>query len=97
MHQMQPIRSVPPILPISSLRQNQDSILNEMDKEPVILSQRGEARAVLVSIEQWNHMVELLESYRGVLRAEANRAQATNEYIEANTIKEALAIYNEQV
>ena len=96
MHKLQPIRPVPPIRPISSLRQNQDSILDAMDKEPVILSQRGSERAVLVSIEQWNHMVELLEMYRGTMLAESKRLQAENEYIEADTLKEAIAIYREQ-
>jgi prevent-host-death family protein len=90
-----PIRSIPPIRPISSLRQDQDSILNAMDKEPVILSQRGRERAVLVSVEQWNHLVELLEMYQGIWRAEADKAQAKNEYIHANTLTEALAIHNE--
>ena len=96
MHKLQPIRPVPPIRPISSLRQNQDSILDAMDKEPVILSQRGSERAVLVSVEQWNQMVELLEMYRGLMRAEFARMEGENEYIEADTLAEALAIYREQ-
>lgn len=91
----QPIRSIPPIRPISSLRQDQDSILKTMDKEPVILSQHGRERAVLVSVEQWNHMVELLEMYQGLWRAESDKMQAKNEYVTANTLTEALAIHNE--
>ena len=91
----QPIRSIPPIRPISSLRQDQDSILSTMDKEPVILSQHGKERAVLVSVEQWNHMVELLEMYQGIWRAESDKTQAKNEYVNANTLTDALAIHNE--
>ena len=90
------IRSVPPVRPISSLRQQQDSILNTMDKEPVILSQHGRERAVLVSVEQWNHMVALLEMYRGIWRAESARVQAENQYVHADTLTEALAIHKEQ-
>lgn len=89
------IRSIPPIRPLSSLRQEQDSILSVMDKEPVILSQRGRERAVLVSVEQWNHMVELLEMYQGMWRVEAEKAQAQNDYVHANSLKEALALHNE--
>ncbi|MEZ4663733.1 MAG: type II toxin-antitoxin system prevent-host-death family antitoxin [Caldilineaceae bacterium] len=96
MHNVQPIRSIPPVRPISSLRQEQDSILDAMDKEPVILSQRGRERAVLVSVEQWNHMVALLEMYQGIWRADLAQMQAENEYVEANTLTEALAIYREQ-
>ncbi len=92
----QPIRSVPPIRPISSLRQDQDSILSTMDQEPVILSQRGRARAVLVSVEQWNQMVDLLELYRSGWRAEGERSRAANDFVEANTIAEALAIQDRQ-
>jgi len=96
---MQPlssIRPVPPIRPLSSLRQDQDSILNAIDKEPVILSQRGRERAVLVSVEQWNHMVALLEMYQSIWRAESTKMQTTNTYIHADTLTEALAIYREQ-
>ncbi|MCB0084594.1 MAG: type II toxin-antitoxin system prevent-host-death family antitoxin [Caldilineaceae bacterium] len=96
MHNIQPIRPIPPVRPISSLRQDQDSILDAMDKEPVILSQRGRERAVLVSVEQWNHMVALLEMYQGVWRADLAKLQTENEYIEANTLKEAMAIYRKQ-
>ena len=93
---LQSIHSVPPIRPISSLRQDQDSILNTMDQEPVILSQRGRERAVLVSVEQWNQMVELLETYRSGWRAEGERIQAANDFVEADTIAEALALHQLQ-
>lgn len=96
MHNLSSIRTVPPIRPLSSLRQDQDAILSTMDKEPVILSQRGRERAVLVSIEQWNQMVALLAMYQAHWRAEADRVQAANEYIHADTLQEALAIHREQ-
>lgn len=96
MHNLASIRSVPPIRPLSSLRQDQDAILNTMDKEPVILSQRERERAVLVSVEQWNHMVALLEMYQGIWRAESDRVQAENDYVQADTLKEALALHRAQ-
>ena len=67
-----------------------------MDKEPVILSQRGRERAALVSIEQWNHMVALLEMYQSFWRAEAKRLEHEHEYIEADTRTEAIAIHKAQ-
>lgn len=93
MHKLQTVRPVPPIHPISSLRQDQDSILSAMDREPVILSQRGRERAVLVNVEQWNQMVELLEMYRNEWRAEGEAVQAKGDFVEANTLKDALAIH----
>ena len=97
MHTLQPIRPIPSVRPISSLRHNQDQILAAMDEEPVVLSQRGSERAVLVSVEQWNQMVELLETYRGVWRLESLNAQAANDYVEADTLSEALADGKESV
>lgn len=67
-----------------------------MDNEPVILSQRGRERAVLVSVEQWNHMVDLLEMYQGIWRAESNRVRPESDYIHADSLTEALAVHAEQ-
>ena len=96
MFSTQPIRVIPPIRPFSSLRQDQDSILDTMDKEPVILSQRGKERAVLVSVEQWNQMVSLLEMYQSVWRSEANKVRVKDDYVDANTLTEALTKHVEQ-
>ena len=95
MYKLQSGQSVPPIRPISSLRQDQDSILSTMDQEPVILSPRGRERAVLVSVTQWNQMVELLEMYRSVWRTEAERIEKEDDFVHADTLAEALADHNE--
>lgn len=66
---------MPPTIPISNLRNDQDEILAMMDEQPVMLTQRGKARAALVNIEQWNHLMDLLEMYRAYWRAESTRVQ----------------------
>jgi hypothetical protein len=43
---------------------------------------------------QWNQMVALVEMHQGIWRAEAKRVQAENEYVHADTLKEALAIHS---
>ena len=68
-----------------------------MDEEPVIRSQRGRESAILVSVEQWNHLVALLEMHRSIWRAESTRVQAENQYVHADTLTEALALYKEQL
>jgi len=68
-----------------------------MDEEPVIRSQSGWERAVLVSVEQWNHMVALLKMYRSIWHAESDRVQAENQYVHADTLTDALVIYKEQL
>ncbi|MFN8445172.1 MAG: hypothetical protein U0175_30570 [Caldilineaceae bacterium] len=39
-------------------------------------------------------MVALLEMYQGMLRAELNKAQTEQEYVNADSLSEALAIHN---
>ena len=69
------MHKMPPTVPISNLRNDQDKILQMMDEEPVMLTQRGKARATLVSIEQWNYLMDRLEMYRAYWRAESERIQ----------------------
>ena len=56
---------VPSIVPISDLREDAANVLDRMRKsrEPVVITQRGRAAAVLVSIEEYErseHERELL-------------------------------------
>ena len=85
---------MPPTIPISNLRNDQDEILKIMDEEPVLLTQRGKARAALVSIEQWNHLMDVLEMYRAYGRAESSRVDAemaNTEWIDADPMIEEWA------
>jgi prevent-host-death family protein len=57
---------VPTIVPISDLREDAANVLDRMRKsrEPVVITQRGRAAAVLVSIEEYErseHERELLK------------------------------------
>ena len=45
------MHKMPPTVPVSDLRNEQDEILQMMDEQPVMLTQRGKARAALVNIE----------------------------------------------
>lgn len=57
---------VPAIVPISDLRENAANVLDRMKKsqEPVFITQRGRAAAVLVSVEEY----ERSEHEREILR-----------------------------
>ena len=55
---------VPKIIPISKLRQTQKDVLAELSETPVVLTQHGEAVAVLVDRSQWNQLLEELEDWR---------------------------------
>ena len=85
------MHKMPPTVPISNLRNEQDDILQMMDEQPVMLTQRGKARAALVNIEQWNHIMDLLEMYRAYWRAESERVQndmAEQEWLDADPMIE---------
>ena len=69
---MQPVQQ---IVPISDLRMKQVTVLNLMDKAPVILSQRSKPRAVLVSVEQWDAIAYELRNLRLLLEAKRIEAQ----------------------
>lgn len=49
------------VLPISDLRHRQNEILASLQKGPVILTQRGRGAAVLLSLDEWNMLLERLE------------------------------------
>ncbi len=56
---------VPAIIPISDLREDAANILGRMKKtnEPVVITQRGRATAVMVSVEEYersNHEREII-------------------------------------
>ncbi len=47
-----------PVLPISDLRYKAKEVLQQVKKQPVVLTQRGRARAVLVDFDAYNRLVE---------------------------------------
>jgi len=56
--------AVPELVPISKLRQTQNEILARLSRSPVVLTQHGEAVAVLVDPEMWNQLLEDLETWQ---------------------------------
>lgn len=55
---------VPKLTPISKLRHTQNEVLEKLSEGPVVLTQHGEAAAVLVDPDQWNRLVEELEIWQ---------------------------------
>ena len=62
----------PKIIPISDLRQNASSVLKRvsLSREPVFITQRGRAAAVMVSMESYEHSQHELEILRLLARGE---------------------------
>ena len=61
------MEAMPRTVPISAMRQRQGEVLEEMGKGPVLLTQRGHGAAVLVSLEDWNRMIEEFEDLQDAL------------------------------
>lgn len=51
------------LIPISRLRQEQNEVLKRLAEGPALLTQYGDAAAVLVDPDQWNQIVEELETW----------------------------------
>jgi prevent-host-death family protein len=63
---------IPNIVPITDLRQDATTILKRVAKlrEPLIITQRGRAAAVMVSIEEYEHSQHELELLRLLAQGE---------------------------
>lgn len=64
------------VLPISDLRHRQNEILASLQKGPVILTQRGRGAAVLLSLDEWNMLLERLEELEDAADAVEARRHA---------------------
>lgn len=69
------MNKLPTALPFSDLQNDRNNVLAMLAEQPLILTQSGEACAALVSIEQWNHLMNVFEMYRAYWRAESARVQ----------------------
>jgi prevent-host-death family protein len=63
---------IPNIIPITDLRQDATSIVKRVtaSREPLVITQRGRAAAVMVSMEAYEHSQHELELLRLLARGE---------------------------
>ena len=60
---------IPELVPISKLRLTQNEILSKLPQSPIVLTQHGEAAAVLVDPKMWNDLLEELETWQDSFEA----------------------------
>ncbi|RIK41879.1 MAG: hypothetical protein DCC55_10445 [Chloroflexi bacterium] len=53
--------TVPQIVPVSDMRLRHTDVLKLLENGIVVLAQRSKPAAVLVSVEEWNRLMEQLE------------------------------------
>ncbi|NOX61763.1 MAG: type II toxin-antitoxin system Phd/YefM family antitoxin [Chloroflexi bacterium] len=69
---------VPETVTLSDLRQRQSEIFAQLQREPLVLVQRGKPVAVLIAPDQWNRLMEEIEDLEDALIAlKAELALAT--------------------
>lgn len=87
----------PQIIPISDLRQDASSILKRMaaSRNPLFITQRGRATAVMVSMQEYEHTQHELEILRLLARGE-KEIEAENGFDLKTVLAEADAILAEQ-
>lgn len=63
---------VPKIIPVSDLRQDVADVLRQVQeaRAPVVITQRGRAAAVMLSIEEYEHREEERQLLRALARGE---------------------------
>ncbi len=71
------LNRVPKIIPISKRRPMQNEVLSALSEDPVVLTQHGEAVAVLVDPNQWNQLIDELEEWQDSFEAMEARYQIT--------------------
>jgi len=49
------------VVPVSDLRHRSSEIINSLSKGPVILTQRGRGKAVLMSMDRWYSLMRQIE------------------------------------
>jgi prevent-host-death family protein len=75
--------ATPQILPISDMRNRHPEVMKKLENGPVFLTLRGEGAAVLLSTEQWERLMNYMESQTDTIDVlEAQLAEAQGEEAE---------------
>ncbi len=75
--------TVQQIVPISEMQIRSAEVLRKLDKGPVVLAQRSKAKAVLVSVEQWDKLALLVKNLQAQLGTERRLRLSNQRYAEA--------------
>ena len=73
------------IVPISDMKLQQPEVLGMLAKGPVVLAHRSRPAAVLVSVEQWDRLMEQLEDQQDIIdvqEAELSLASSKSRLVE---------------
>ena len=88
---------VPKIVPVSDLRKDAAAVLKKLQttEDPLVITQRGRAAAVLVSLKAYEKSQDELELLRLLVRGEKEIAQGKG-YSLASVMEEAELLLEEE-
>lgn len=75
---------IPMIIPVTDLRQDAAAALEKAREagEPIVITQRGRAAAVMLSVEAYERMVREREIFQTIMRGEAEIARGEGQDLE---------------
>jgi prevent-host-death family protein len=94
------MHTVPQIVPVTDMRLRHKSVLELLDKGPVILAQHSKAAAVLISVEEWDRRARRLQEleWREKARQATREARESNEPdLSFEEFMSGLTAFHEQV
>lgn len=91
------MQRVPNIVPVTDLRQDAAAVLKRLQasREPLVITQRGRAAAVLISLEAYERSRQERELLRQLARGEQEIAQGRGHSLEA-VLREADALLKDE-
>ena len=91
-------------VPITTFKNGPTEIVEKIAKQPLMLTQHGRSIAVVVSLEQWNDIVDQLEERQftkthmdALATAYHNRLRGDSDYVDGEDLKAMMAERNSHV
>jgi prevent-host-death family protein len=90
------VQRVPKIVPVTDLRQDAAAVLKQLQEshEPLVITQRGRAAAVLISLEAYERSRAERELLRQLARGEREIAEGRGHSLDS-VLREAKALLDE--
>jgi len=85
------MQTVPQIVPITEMAQKQSEVLSRLAHGPIVLAQHSRAAAVLVSVAEWDKLINQLTHYEHLLMLEEeSKRVARGEYLTQEQVEAGL-------
>jgi prevent-host-death family protein len=77
------MHAMPQLIPVSELRYNHKKVFDRLKAGAILLAQRSQPAAVLVSVQQWDELAQLVKDLQAQLGTERRLRLSNQRYAEA--------------